>query len=538
MTRRIWPIGICWISLALPVLGQGVPAAPDRAAMARAGRASMKRLETESASWTTTTLVPGGYQFVVEVMVAPGIRRSVLSVEVQGRREEIARITQKDNVWYVNDRGKTGKYRPFEAPLDVPTAYMYLVRSDPLFSIDDSPTGFGTHEGTKDGIATFRSPLPEPMRRQLEKTITEFDQFTKQNPKQVIRPENARSMDLARNLLAHGLSTEIELKSGLLVQFGAPERRTKVTGFHWLTEVDPKQFSTDGIKWDDYTGDPTSGDRNDLLMIAHCALWRPGMPTPDSDGRLLDLKTGRYRRIPFQGAMTLPGCFTRDRTRVVVTGVDTMNGVMGLYEIDLKTGANRRLGGDLLANGFSLFPSLSPDGKTVVVSHKGTTGGILDVQICLVDLASGNASKVGEPLDTGPVSWFPDGKFLLLADRKSIDASKPALSTICRMDLEGRLTKLREGASPVMLGDAKRIFYQDQSSHLWKTCDLEGGDEKPYADGMKGCAFPAPSPDGQRLLMMHFQSGKAPEPMIFPAGGNDGKPATSVSGLWSNPVWR
>ena len=123
----------------------------------------MKRLEKEPASWTTITLVPGGYQFVVEVVIAPGMRRSVLSAEFQGRREEIARITQKDNVWYVNDRGKTGKYRPYEAPLDVPTSYMYLVRSDPLFSIDDSPTGFGTHEGTKEGIATFRSPLPEPM---------------------------------------------------------------------------------------------------------------------------------------------------------------------------------------------------------------------------------------------------------------------------------------------------------------------------------------------------------------------------------------
>ncbi len=134
-----------------------------------------------------------------------------------------------------------------------------------------------------------------------------------------------------------------------------------------------------------------------------------------------------------------------------MTGVDTMNGVMGLYEIDLKTGVNRGLGGDLLANGISLFPSLSPDGKTVVVSHKGTTGGILDVQICLVDLATGNARIVGEPLDTGPVCWFPDGKFLLLADRKSIDVSKPALSTIYRMDLEGRLTKLARGCEP---GDA------------------------------------------------------------------------------------
>jgi hypothetical protein len=538
MTRLLWTTGICWISLALPVFGQGVAQGPDRAAIARAGKASMKRFEKEPASWTTTTLVPAGYQFVVDVIIAPGMRRSVLSVEVQGRREEIVRITQKGSVWYVNERGKTGKYRPFEAPLDVPTAYMYLVRSDPLFSIDETPNAFGTYEGTKDGIATFRSPLAEPIRKQLEKTFAEFDQFTKENPKQVIPPENARSMELARNLLAHGLSTEIDLKSGMLVQFGAPERRTKLTGFRWLTQVDPKDFSTEGATWDDYTDDPTSGDRNDVLMIGHCALWRPGMKTPESDGRLLNVKTGRYRRIPFQGAMSLPGCFTKDRTHVVVTGVDTMNAVMGLYEIDLKTGVNRRLGGDLLSSGFSLFPSLSPDGKTVVVSHKGAAGRILEIQICVVDLATGNARIVGEPRDTGPVSWFPDGKGLLIGDRKSIDMSKPSISTICRLDLDGHLTKLCEGSSPVVLGDGQRILFEDQTTRSWKTCALDGGDVKLYADGMKGCAFPAPSPDGKRLLMMHFQPGKGPEPLIFPLGQNDGKPVTTVPGLWSTPAWR
>jgi hypothetical protein len=55
---------------------------------------------------------------------------------------------------------------------------------------------------------------------------------------------------------------------------------------------------------------------------------------------------------------------------------------------------------------------------------------------------------------------------------------------------------------------------------------------------MKGCAFPAPSPDGKRLLMMHFQPGKGPEPLIFPLGQNDGKPVTTVPGLWSTPAWR
>ena len=261
------------------------------------------------------------------------------------------------------------------------------------------------------------------------------------------------------------------------------------------------------------------------------------MPSPEADGRLLDMKTGRYRRIPFEGAMTLPGCFTRDRTSVVVTGVDTTAGIMGLYQIDLKAGTNRQLGGDLLASGYSLFPRLSPDGKTVAVLHKGASGQILELQVCLVDLATGAAKPLGEPRDTGPLSWLPDGKGLIITDRKPIDVSKPAISTICRLDLDGRLTKLCAGGSPVVLDEEKRILFEDQATRLWQTCDLEGGDVKLYADGMKGCAFPAPSPDGKKLLMMHFRAGQAPEPLIFPLGQTAGKPATTAPGLWKSPAW-
>ncbi len=538
MTRSPWIFAIGSIILASPALGQEGKSSPDHAILARAGQASIKRFEKDSASWTTTTTTPTGIQFVVDVVATPTMRRSILCVEVKGRREEVARVTQKDGVWYVVQGRKAGKYRPFEAPLDAPTAYMYLTRSDPQFIARAEAAGFGTFEGIKDGIATYRSPLDEPLRKQLENTIAEFDRFKQQNPDQVIKPETTKSMDSAKELLASGVSTEVDLKSGMLVRFGAPEHRTKVSDFQWLAQVDSKAFATDGRKWDDLTDDPTTGDRDDLLMIGHCGAWRPGMKSPEADGRLLDLKTGRFRRIPFQGDMTLPGCFTGDRSRVVVTGVDTMTGVMGLHEIDLKTGEDRRLGGDLLAAGFSLFPSLSPDGKTVAVLHKGATGRILEVQICLVDLASGDARTVGEPRDTGPLSWFPDGKALLIVDRKNVEMSKPPLNTICRMGLDGEVKPLLKGSSPVILGDGKTILFQDQESRTWKTCNLEGGDIMVYANGMEGHGFPAPSPDGKRLLMMHFRQGQAPEPLIFAIGQVEGKPATTALGLWKSPAWR
>jgi hypothetical protein len=538
MTRPFWTIGIFCIALVFPVHAQNVEKKPDPVALASAGQASFKRFQKESASWATTTPLPGGVKVVVEVVASPLSRRWVMSFELEGRREEFARITQKEGVWYVTEGGKAGKYRSFEAPLDIPTAYVFLVRSEPRFITEAGQLGLGTYAGTKNGIATYRSPLPDSQANQLQKTIAELDQFKKQNPGQDVAPEATRTIDAARNLLKSGLSTEVELDTGMLTQYGAPELRTEVTGFRWRGQIEPNEFATDGPKWVDYTDDPTSGERDDLLLIGHSGFWRPGMPAQDTDGRLLNVKTGRYRRIAFRGAITMPGCFTRGRTRVVVTGVNTMTGVMGLYEIDLKTGENRQLGGDLLATGFSLFPSLSPDGKTVAVLHKDASGGILDAQICLVDLATGNAKPLGEPRDTGPLCWFPDGKALVIVDRKSVDVSKPAIGTICRLDLDGRITKLCPGSSPVVLGDGKRILFQDQTSRTWKTCDLVGGDVKLYADGMKGCAFPAPSPDGKRLLMMHFRSGQGPEPLIFPLEHSEGTPATTAPGLWTSPAWR
>ena len=112
-----------------------------------------------------------------------------------------------------------------------------------------------------------------------------------------MKPETTRSMAQAKQLLAEGVSTEVDLKSGLLVELGR-ERRTKFTDFHWLEKVGPEEFSTEGQTWDDCTNDPTAGNREELLMIGHNALWRPGMKPSESDGRLLDLETGRVRAFP------------------------------------------------------------------------------------------------------------------------------------------------------------------------------------------------------------------------------------------------
>ena len=197
MTRDLAFIGIfcsSLASLAFPVHAQDVEKKPDAVALAAAGQASSKRFQKEAASWTSTTLA-GGVDVVVESISAPDAMRWVLSFSMQGRRDEFARITQKDGVWFVKEGRKTGKYRPFEAPFDLSTAYVFLVRSEPQFITAAGQAALGTYQATRNGIATYRTPLPDAQAKQLENTMAAFDKFMKENPSQVVPPEAARKID-------------------------------------------------------------------------------------------------------------------------------------------------------------------------------------------------------------------------------------------------------------------------------------------------------------------------------------------------------
>lgn len=514
---------------------------PDPAALARAGRATLGRLETQAASWTATTHLAGGSRAVVEVVQAPGMRRSVLSIEAQGRRFEVLRIINRDGLWYVTEGARRGKYRPFEAPSDLPSAYFFLTRSEPLCITEAEGEEFGAYEGTADGVATYRTPLGEPQVLQLRKMLDEYETMKARDPDLASNPEMERTFERMRDLLEEGIPTRVEVASGLVVRYGASEKQTEIHDFRWLERVPPEAFGVEGVEWQDFTEDPTGGDPTELVMLGHNGTWRPGTRTGETDGRLLDLRTGSYRRIPFHGATVLPGCFLKDRRRVVVSGLDAIEGVLGLYEVDLTTGENRRLGGDLLASGMTLMPALSPDGTTLAVLHKGATGGILDTQVCLVDLKSGEARTLGEPRDLAFLSWSPNGEGLVLLHREVADPTNPTgprTDTIARMDLEGRISKIREGSSPVLLADGETILFEDKETRTWQTCDLEGANVRPYAGGLSGYGFPSPSPDGERIMMMRFEQGAAPVPTILPIGEDKGVPATTAPGLWATPAWR
>jgi hypothetical protein len=335
-----------------------------------------------------------------------------------------------------------------------------------------------------------------------------------------------------------GILHRVELASGLIVEMAPQNIQMKIQNLRWLEKTPMQDLAVDDKKFEDVSDDPTAGaDLNELVMMGHDPTWKPGRPSGDPDGRFLNLRTGQVRRIGFEGAASVGGCFLKDRRFAVISGVDTMQGTWALCRIDLKTGENVRLGGEPLASGMSMFPVISPDGKTLAVLHKGAGEKLLESRVYLVDPQDGSADAkpLGEPMDTAFLNWLPDGKGLILVQRESKGMDKVPDSTIVRMDLAGKVVPLRKGRGPVVVGE--RILFEDEGRQ-WKTCDLSGKDEKLFADGLTKYNFPAPSPDGKRILMMKFDPQTGPRPMVLEWGASEGKPATTMDGLWSMPAWR
>lgn len=513
------------------------PATVDVKALAENGAKSLQKLRSTSATWTVANTLSSGSVLQVSVVRAADKERTVVSIHHGGKRVEIVRIVSRDGLWYVTDRNGSSKYRPYEAPADNPIIYSVMDRSEPRFISAADQLPDGKLEGIDRNIATFRRSFPPAQAAQMKAALEQLKLIPEKSGQPLTADAQAQ-MTFMSDLLAHGVPFRIDLTTGQLVDFGTDKLRTRVTDFRFLHEVPENEFDVDGEHWQDFSDDPTAGNLDDLVMIEHAPGIKVGMKNYELDGRLMDVKTGRFRRIPFPGGAVLPGCFLKDRRSVVVNGLDSENGSLRPYRLDLKTRKCDPLGGPLLDSGSTLGADLSPDGKTVVVTHVDPAAGMLNFQICLIDLATGKAKPLGKPHDTFFVNWTADGQHLALLSRTPKNWLSPSVGTLALMDMDGKLTELRKGEMPVLLADRQTTLFQDADTDLWHTCDLRGQNVKLYADGLKGYGFPSPAPDGKRLLMMHFIPGKLPEPIILPIGESQGRAITDVGGLWASPQWR
>ena len=522
------------------------PAPPPHAtpqALTRTGDATLRKLQTAPAAWTKRIrLANGQSDIVASIVQAPGVRRVTLTVTLpDGRSSQLARLIERDGLWYVRTETGVGKYKPYAVPFIFPGIMLFLELADVQVVTTETtpPADFGRFAGVEGNTATYFSPAPPAARELAAGMVAEIERQMAANP-DIVTPQIRQNLADMRAVLADGTPRKDDVTTGVITSVSTPQLTMHVDEFKFLAEVPQAEFDVADTEWRDQTADLVDvSDPNDLVMFGYNGGWTWQNNAKDMDGVILDIRQGLLRRIPFRGVTSLPGDFLPDRRKVVVCGIDLFGGFLACYLVDLKTGETTRLGGAACATGITLGAVVSPDGKTVAVFHKAPDDKLLEGKVVLIDLATGEGRAIGESADQAFLNWLPDGSGLVLLRRTYPGGLRDnAVERICRMDLSGKVKPIRVGGRPLVLRDG-RILYQDVEDKLWYTCSLDGTGAKLLGDGLPKHHFPTRGPDGKRLIMMRTRAEemRGPQPVVVNLADGSTEPVRVGPGLWGMPQW-
>jgi hypothetical protein len=523
--------GVCGV-------GRGEETQVDAKALAEKGRVMNERIKRDGAGWTAEIDTNEAGVVQVEKMVRGGKARYSVAFRLGARVLPVTEIVVTDGLWYVTRDGKKEKFRENEADFGGLPVYAYLAMAETGVFVSEETSG--KVAGTAGGLVKCRVEMPEELRRQIAKMLEDGRKMLSANPDGKGAPEYQKTLEKLEKLLAEGSVREFDAETGIMARATDVSKTLTVRDFRILSEKDERAFEIKG-NYVDQTG-PLAASMDDVVMMGHNSYWRAGGKLGDLETVLVDLKTGNYRRVPYAG-IGGGGGFSADRKKAWVSAQQMGSSAMSIVEVDLATGANRRFGGKLANSGFNMGAEASPDGKWVCFGHREIGGAaMINAQWVLVDLKTGEEQTVGEKADDGFMNWA-EGNVMVFPRRERVDMSQPGAgekipaSTVCKMDLQGKVTELVKGSLSVVLGDGKTILYQ--SAKQWKTCDLEGKNEKMVGDSLAGYSFPAAAPDGKRVLMMYYgDKTKGPQPRIVTVETGAVEEVKVGPGFWAIPVWR
>jgi len=509
----------------------------DKQALSAAGEKTKTRLLKETAAWTAVVTGEQGVRVLIDIAQAPDKRRILVSLDNNGKLSPIASIIELDGKWYVSESGGIlGIYRPYEAPFDLSILYQYLF-DDRILMISPETVGeLGTVEQQEGDRIVFRGPLPKAKTDYLQKQLNVMEKAIAQIPADRVPAKTLAQMENMKTALRDGIQVEVDSTFGIKTQYGAGNKWIQIEGFRFLKEPMPKLFDIAGKEWRDHSKALTTEELNDTIMINHWAQWNPQVKAEmPPDVRLLNLKTNELWRVPVQYMQAGPGCFLKDRTKVIVAAVMTDPPGLRLCEVDLVTGKNRVVCKGIPSGPNLLAPSLSPDGKTIAVFATGVGGNVLESQIYLIDLATEQARPLGEPCDQFYLNWLPDGTGVILERRTTIDMNKPSKGTICRMDLSGKRMDIRDGKRPLLLADGKSMMFEDEN-RAWHVCGLDGKVLRKLTDGSQWHMFESLSFAGDKILgTKNARKGLGAEAIVFDPQTGAETPLTPLKGLWTQP---
>jgi len=593
LIERRFVAGMLLVVLAAWVPAAGQTRGPDLTALAERGKQSLSKLDTDIFSWRAVHTSPSRPPYTVDTLHLPDMRRMIVSVRLGDTQRKLAEIYERDGYWYVIKKEASSKHHPYEAVFDEPILYTFLAQSE-LRSVDpDRPPG--TFEGVEENLAMFRTrptsdeaarlaKVGEGMKKSLENFRAERkkanEKFAAQTKKFQEKIKNGDGgggggkkgkgknkkaemvAQLRQAMIAHkaveeqrdenealmqqriddvaalrekGAVAKVDVRSGVFMKWGL-ESQVEVRDIRRLdpSEVDPAWFDVSLQNWLDMAPQRGHGDFEQLAMFNHNPVWRPGGLSVASSAVFVNTTGGPVVRVPYRGGIASGGCFSADRSKVFVTGQVVDRPAVGLFEIDLRTGKQRQLGGETLADGFADAPRISNDGKRLVVLHKQS---LLkpEARVYIVDLESDQVTPVGDPMQVSSPSWLSDDVGLVVAVNQGGGAT-----TIERLDLDGTLTLITQGRSPMVLSPRSLILFDGggEEAHNWMTCNTEGRRVQPVGNGLPDFSAAGPSEFGAEALMLRTGGEKGPRPHIVNLETGETRELSLGLGWWSHPVWK
>ena len=512
------------------------PANSDLMKVLEATTVTRQRMQREAAQWEMKYDVGNGP--VIKVVVLQNSEASLFELNaITGTRSSrIATILRRADAWYVDDGFSKRKYRPYEACLPLPTGIFFMGLAELQLIDNDLTENRMRVERIQGNHLVVRLPLEDAQEQNVRMAINKMNELRAtlvDAGKDV--PKAQEMLDSLNDVLTNGRRVSVNRTTGQILETGIPPRKMVFSPLVWLGDAKPPGLEPAG-KWEDHTSPFSPDDLKDLVQISHNRMWRPGQATGDSDLMLVNLRTLEIRRAPFPFGVALTGCFSPDRSRIYVTGLDPASAGLALFAIELASGECQRVGDEVLNRGNWFNPVVSRSEDALAVAQIGAGEG-LKSQIHVIDLTSGQSRPVGPPMDLAMLNWHPQGNSLICMVREP-GPGNSEIPFICKVTLDGKVTKLCRGRFPEVLPQEGRILFEhDDEARPFKTCDLDGKDIQVFGNGFKGFGFASASPDG-RLIMVKFSKTDGPQPCLIDMKSFEVKPLKLGPGMWSCPKWR
>jgi Tol biopolymer transport system component len=245
---------------------------------------------------------------------------------------------------------------------------------------------------------------------------------------------------------------------------------------------------------------------------------------------------GGPERVVLEGLIGGRAAFTPDGKSLVVSIRDAMDGGLGLFLLDLATGASRRLTHSPPSNwAGDQAPAVSPDGRTVAFARALTRS---NSEIYLLPLPSGTEAP-GEPVrltaegtTAAEPAWTPDGSRVVFSLGAGGLASSQALRVIPVSAPGGRSAPVagaEGGVAPTLA--ANRLVYvrSTKDENVWRLRLEPGARPERLLYSTRWDVEPHFSADGSKVLFSSNRSGSG-QVWTSDADGKAPRPVTTMGG--------